>query len=55
MNAKETLENILTNHNHKIIFDGYFGKKNKTVEEKVRCFLISKKIINNKNIFNILF
>ncbi len=31
-------------HSHKFILDGFFGKKNKTVEEKVRCFLISKNI-----------
>lgn len=29
-------------HSHKLILEGYFGKKNKTIEEKVRCFLISK-------------
>jgi hypothetical protein len=28
-------------HSHKFILEGYFGKKNKTIEEKVRCFLIS--------------
>jgi hypothetical protein len=51
---KEKIEKHLSDlhinneHNHKIIVDGFFGKKNKTVEEKVRCFLISK---NNIKIF----
>jgi len=32
-------------HTHKIISEGCFGKKHKTLEEQVRCFLIRKLLI----------
>jgi hypothetical protein len=49
---KEKIEKQLSDlhiekeHSCEIIVDGFFGKKNKTVEEKVRCFLISKNYEN---------
>jgi hypothetical protein len=39
---EKQLSDLQIKHNHEIIVDGFFGKKNKTTEEKVRCFLISK-------------
>lgn len=42
MFSEKSKDAILPDHTHEIILKGYFGKKNKSVEEKVRCFLISK-------------
>jgi hypothetical protein len=44
MLSKKTKELYLKDQTFSIILESSFGKKNKTVQEKFRCFILSKYI-----------